>query len=223
MKTSFKNLLLFSFLSITVSSIGQNSQWYLQLGGGYFLLNQIEQLGFESKTPAGHLIGEIGKTFQPLSIGVQQSFLQRYSFYRYDIKQRLQTVFAKYSLNHLTDLLPYGLDPYVMVGASFTTNRFITYQENDAGILERISEERTVKPGYTYGAGIQVGSRKLILGLQYQYTASKDDFTLADFNTLPFATGSHLISLNVGLRIMAPQFGRGSRCPRFGGKGFIRF
>lgn len=215
-------ILLILYLSVS-TIYGQTSKWYLQIGGGYLLLDQIEQLGFERQSPSGLLYLEIGKTFQPVSIGIQQSVFQHYRFYRYDIKQQSQSIYAKYSINHLTHLFPYGLDPYVMLGASYLKNRFVTREENDQGVWAPVSQELSQKTSFTFGAGIQIGSQKVILGVHYQYTSGNDHFTVSDFETLPFATGSHLVSLNVGLRFLSPHLNRSRRCPRFGGKGMIRF
>lgn len=223
MKTSFKIILSLLFFGLTQVVFTQTSKWYLQAGGGYLFLNQIEQLGFDPKNPAALVYVEAGKTFQPLSIGVQQTLFQHYGFYRYAIKQNLQTIYAKYSLNQLLDIIPYGVDPYIMGGASYVTNRFLSYEENDQGQFTLATREVSKKPTYTIGAGIQVGSRALILGLHYQYSAGIDSFTLADFETLPFVTGTHLLSVNIGIRFVTADSKRGSRCPRFGGKGMLRF
>ncbi|MCB0688453.1 MAG: hypothetical protein KDC53_18065 [Saprospiraceae bacterium] len=222
MKTLSKYILWLFFFSVPLILFSQGSRWYLQMNGGYLLLNQLEQLGFEPEHPAGLISIEVGKTYQPLSVGVQQTLFQEYGFYRYRIKQSLQTIYAKYSLNQFINALPYGVDPYFMLGVSYTQNRFQTYEQPDQGPL-LVSQETVQNPGYTIGGGIQIGSRNLTLGLHYQYTSGRETFSLADFETLPFATGSHLISLNIGYRFTAFSHKRTSRCPRFGGKGMLRF
>jgi hypothetical protein len=199
----------------------QTSKLYLQVGGGYLLYNQLEQVGFDAAGPATMAYAEVGKTFRPLSIGGQQTFLQEYSFFKYRLKQQIQTLYAKYSFNQYLEFLPYGLDPYAMIGASFITNRFQTFDRENPS--ELINQEVISKPGYTFGAGLQAGIHRLIVGFHYQYTPGRDSFTLEDFETLPFATGSHLISLNIGIRLTAPEKSKRSRCPRFGGKGMLRF
>jgi hypothetical protein len=223
MKTCIHFIIALFLLGFSILLQGQTSKWFVQVGGGYLAINQIEQLGFDSEGPAILAAVEVGKTFQPLSVGVQQSFFQEYVFYRYGIKQQIQTIYAKYSLNQLTDLLPYGVDPYLMAGAAFTTNRFLTFDNTDPDLPGPEGQEIYKSPGYTVGGGLQIGSRSIIFGMHYQYSPGQNSFTLSDFETLPFATGVHLFSIDMAIRLTAPSMKKHSKCPRFGGKGMLRF
>ena len=221
MKTYNRLFFLAVFFLFTILVTAQTSKFYIQIGGGYLALNQIEQIGFSPEKPALLTYAEIGKTFKPLSIGAQQTFLQEFNFYKYSIKQQLQTLYAKYSFNQYFDWLPYGLDPYLMMGASYITNRFQTFDREDPNLL--VNQEVSTKPGYTFGLGIQAGSHRLIVGAGYQFSPGNESFTLQDFETLPFATAVHMITINIGIRLTAPEISKRRRCPRFGGKGMLRF
>lgn len=222
MKTLIQLLFSLLLMIVATQTEAQSSKLYLQVGGSYLLYDQIEQFGFDRQGPSAMAYAEVGMQFKPLSVGAQQTFLQEYGFYRFAIKQQLQTVYAKYSFNQYLNWLPYGLDPYAMVGASLITNRFQTYAESTRNPQEITDQEVSMKPGYTFGLGLQAGSERLILGLHYQYTPSKDQFTLQDFEELPFRTSAHLITLDVGIRLTVADRNKRNRCPRFGRKGILR-
>lgn len=221
-KIFFKTMLLSTLVSCLVTSaIGQKSKWYLQLGGGYNLMDRVEQLGFDRTGPSGFMYAEIGRTFRPLSVGVQESAKQSYDFYKYRIHIHSQMVYAKYNFNHMMDWLPVGLDPYVKVGATLLHVSLDTYQEAD--FAARLDRSTKMRPAYTFGAGVQIGSRHVVLGMHYEYTPGKDVFDVSDFGSLPFATGVHTMTIDAAIRIFEPSKSRRSKCPRFGGKGIIRF
>ncbi|NND07929.1 MAG: hypothetical protein HKN87_16240 [Saprospiraceae bacterium] len=222
MKTFLQFLFSLILTANLVSSEAQTSKLYLQVGGSYLLHDQIEQFGFDRQGPSVMGYAEVGMQYKPLSVGAQQTFLQEYSFYRFSIKQQLQTVYAKYSFNQYLNWLPYGLDPYAMVGASIITNRFQTYAEPNRNPQEITDQQVSMNPGYTFGIGLQAGSERLILGLHYQYTPSKEQFTLQDFEELPFSTSAHLITIDVGIRFTVADRNKRSKCPRFGRKGILR-
>ncbi|MDH3243687.1 MAG: hypothetical protein OEM26_03640 [Saprospiraceae bacterium] len=86
-------------LSCYLSLGGQTSDWYLQVGSGYMIVEQLNQLGFEKSSPSFTGFAEAGKLHQPVSVGVQSTFRQEYGFYRYAIKQQIRSVYVKYSFN----------------------------------------------------------------------------------------------------------------------------
>ncbi len=223
MKTILRLLCALLFFCTLSASIAQTSRFYLQLGGGYLLMDQVEQLGFDKVGTSILAYAEVGMKFRPLSVGVQHSFYQAYDFYKYSIKQQMKSIYAKYSFNQYLDWLPYGLDPYAMVGASLISSRFQTIDQLDHGAGVVLDQQIISRPGYTFGAGIQAGSRWLVFGIHYQFTPGGDQFVLQDFESRTFATGSHMLSIDIGVRLLTPARRKGSRCPRFGGKGMLHF
>ncbi len=216
---------VFLSLSCYLSLGGQTSDWYLQVGGGYMIVEQLNQLGFEKSSPSFTGFAEAGRLHQPLSVGVQSTFRQEHGFYRYAIKQQIRSVYVKYSFNKVIPWMPYGLDPYLMAGASQVKNQFVSYEQQDPAA--QIIESREIKEtaGYTFGSGIQVGSRNVVAGLHYQFTPGRDRFYVptGDASELTFETTSHFLEVRLAIRLTAPKLGTTRRCPRFHRKGSIRF
>lgn len=219
-----QSILICACLCFSLQGWCQSGDWYVQAGGGYLLIDQISQLGFEKQGPSVVAQFEIGRKFKPLSVGVQMNLASNYTFYKYDLRQHIRTLYAKYSLNALVPWLPYGLDPYLMVGASHLRTELITYQKD--AIKERLVEYGEVqdKPMYSIGGGLQVGSHRYIFGLQYLYNPNKNTFSVdAEQDQLPFATSAHFVQATVSIRIHAPKLNGRGKCPRFSRKGIIRF
>ncbi len=119
--------------------------------------------------------------------------------------------------------MPFGLDPYAMVGAGLASKQITTFQKSSVPYEIPEMQEVNREPIYTFGFGVEIGSRNFLLGLHYQYLPGNDKFTSTEGEPLSFATANHLVSASAAFRFVARHAARGIKCPRFGQKGIVRF
>jgi hypothetical protein len=133
------------------------------------------------------------------------------------VRDAYQELGLRYNLNHLTYLIPFGVDPYLGAGVMHRSNQFTQYsldQPNSTAILNTHSQQ-----SYTYklSAGVKVGSRQFILGLHYDFLPGGLSIPNPETAPLKIYNSMHVFSVRAGIRFNKVP-GRRIKCPRFNTK-----
>lgn len=134
-----------------------------------------------------------------------------------EVSESYQEIGLRYNLNHLTYLIPYGIDPYLGGGLMFRNSEF--KQENlDPTAPEPLLLSHQQKAvTYKLSGGVKVGNRSIVLGLHYDYLPGGLSIPNSELNDLRLYNGMHVFSLRVGFRLNSVP-GRRIKCPRFNTK-----
>jgi hypothetical protein len=140
-----------------------------------------------------------------------------FSYRNNEVKDAYQELGLRYNLNHLTYLIPYGVDPYVGAGVmlrntSFTQNALD--QENSTEPLNEYSEQVFT---YKLSGGVKVGNRQVTFGLHYDYLPGGLNVPNPETEALTIYNSMHVFSARVGIRFNKVP-GRKIKCPRFNTK-----
>lgn len=156
----------------------QNNTNYLEIGGGYGIWYQSNQIKMEPyQNPIEAFIG-YGRTNQPLSY--QLGISSRTSFAQEVFVLKPTVFFAgiKYSAGNLLTELPQWVDPYVVGGLTLT--RAILTDRVYPGIVNyEFKEEKDQRIGAYAGAGISFKYRNFYFGPQFTYYISGNGQYLA--------------------------------------------
>lgn len=219
-KQAMKTLLLFlSFFCamcyLPIEGQSQSNPYYLQGGVGTSVLSHHQQLGFKQTSAAKFAYVEGGRERSMLRFGLFYSQGQQLSFFTYQLEEELKGLYVKLNLGPFISFLPYGIDPYLFGSAAMKHDYFKQEVMNSEGLTE-MQKITQMSFSNSVGAGVDIGRKILVLGLQYNYTPGKANFLRPDGDALEIFTSKHAFTVSLGIRIR-PQVGQsGMRCPRFG-------
>jgi opacity protein-like surface antigen len=197
-------------------------KWYLQLGAGYAVWKQNQQIGFNESGKFGTINLEIGKKYKPLSVGAYMSNSLKSTLFNYDMNQKIYGLYAKYSINRFIPGLPHGIDPYVFAGSTAVQTRLTKNDiSQEKPVVESVQEK--LNASYSFGGGIQVGSEFLIFGFHYQFTPVSQLFDINENPQLKFNTSIHQAEVRLAIRLVTPDRNK-SGCYSFNRKkAYIKF
>ncbi|GLR17229.1 outer membrane protein [Portibacter lacus] len=130
-----------------------------------------------------------------------------------ELKESYQELGLRISLNNLSYLIPYGVDPYIGAGLVHKISEFKQYSIDLENPNDLLSSASQTSMNYKLTGGIKFGSRNVIIGLQYDYLPSR--FTIPDPENqgLSIYNSQHIFTMRAGIRL-SPTFQRNKvRCP----------
>ena len=140
-----------------------------------------------------------------------------FSYRNNEVKDAYQELGLRYNLNHLTYLIPHGVDPYVGAGVMHRTNEFKQYSlnpENSSDLLNAHSQQLVT---YKLSGGVKLGNRQFTLGLHYDFLPGGLSVPNPEAEALSIYNSMHVFSVRVGIRFNKVP-GRKIKCPRFNTK-----
>lgn len=195
------------------------NSFFLQLGVGKTVYSHHQQIGFSSAQKSNAVIGEIGMEKGYWRLGVYAQTDDQYQFSTFHLSQKDMGVYGKLNLAPLIRMLPYGIDPYLHAGVGMTKGSFqnMNSEQGSPMYLSQMNK--------SFGAGLDIGRKLVIIGIHYSYSPSKMTFNDVDLGELNFFTSTHNLQVRASIRLSSRFFGKSKFCPKFGKKkkGFTAF
>ncbi len=138
----------------------------------------------------------------------------RFAYRNNEVQEHFQELGLRYNLNHLSYLIPYGLDPYIGAGLMRRRSSFVQHGIGDPSNSELLSQHQEIKTMYKLSAGIKMGNRNVILGLHYDYLPGGFDLPNSEGEALRIYNSMHVVSVRLGIRFYQVP-GKRIKCPKF--------
>lgn len=205
--------LLLTITSLTAQSNSESNSYFLQLGVGRTMLNHFEQIGFNQTVTSNALMAEIGQERGYWRVGAYLQTTDRYEYSSFQIERKEMGFYAKANLAPIVKLLPYGVDPYLYASTGMQKSLFRNVNDTNSS-PDLIND----KMNHSFGGGLDLGRKLLVMGVHYAYTPGATTFTDAELGVLDFQTTTHSLQLRLSIRLTDKLFTGGRICPRFGKK-----
>ncbi|WP_235299563.1 hypothetical protein [Portibacter marinus] len=218
MKSFLFLLLLFGCLTnLQATDPISKKTFYIQADLGFSFFHYYQQALFKKQSLSYHGALSVGHRSIPVYLEYVYPSSMRFDYRNNSIVDRYQEIGLRYNLNHLTYLIPLGLDPYVGVGLMWRKNEFTQFELQESTTPQILSQHQSSSTTYKLSAGIRAGRRNLILGLHYDYLPGGFQIPNPEGHTLQIFNNLHLFSVRVGIRLYQRPNHK-IRCPRFKSK-----
>lgn len=208
-------LMSFFFCNIIQASGPLNGKpLYIEGSLSYPFYKYYNQYAFSSKSISPGLAVNIGQHRFPVYLEYIYNSPIKYTYRNHSIQNSFQEIGLRYSLNGLSYIIPYGVDPYIGVGLAHQKTIYEKRELSESGNGEIALTEAYSKSNYKLSAGIKFGNNKLTFGIHYDYLPSLVKVNIVEGEGLPIYNTQHLISARVGYRFSLTNKEK-IKCPRF--------
>lgn len=188
--------------------------WYVEFDLSYPFHHYTHQHSFTKEGITGGLGLVLGKQRFPLFAEVYYQTPVRFGYRNYRLSEQFQELGLRYSLNDLSYIIPYGVDPYVGIGIIQRRSTFQKYEIEDVEFMTPVEQQELSKMNYKLTAGVKLGNNRFTLGIQYDYLPSRMNINRDEGEIQTFYNAFHQTSLRVGWRIYTKKR-KNIKCPRF--------